>query len=133
MKGNERIVKLLKQAKVFFFATTDSKKPYVRPFNVVMEYENKLYFYTNNHKSSFAQMNTNPNIELCAMLSENRWLRVNGKAVFDSRAEVKTKMFDLNPELKKIYGVDDKIFEVFYLEDMHAKIHSTYEKAETIC
>ena len=50
MKSNSRIVKLLRQAKVFFFATADAAQPNVRPFNTVVEYEGKVYFYTNNHK-----------------------------------------------------------------------------------
>lgn len=133
MKNFDRVVNLLRQAKTFFFATVDDDKPNVRPFNAVVQYNGKVYFYTNNHKHAFNQMQKNRNIELCAMIDDDRWIRVSGKVVFDYSVEAKKAMLDANPELKKIYNENDKIFEVFYLSNLQAKIHSTYQEAETIC
>ncbi len=132
-QANERIVRILKQAGKFYFATLDGDQPNVRPFNAVMEYEDKVYFYTNNHKNAFRQMSASPKIELCAAISDERWIRVNGKVVFDYRTEAKQAMLDANPELKKVYTADDKIFEIFYLSNMSAKIHSLHDSPETIC
>ena len=131
--NNERVLNILRQAKTFFFATVDGDQPNVRPFNAVVMFEDKIYFYTNNHKHAFKQMMTNPRVELCAVISEERWIRVTGKAVFDYRSDVKKAMLDANPELRKIYSEDDKIFEVFYLSNMSAKIHSLNAEPETIC
>ena len=132
-KNNERIVRILRQAKTFFFATVDGDQPRVRPYNAVVEFDDKVYFYTNNHKSAFKQMMDSPKIELCALISEERWIRVSGKIVFDYRPEVKKAMLDANQELKKMYSEDDKIFEVFYLSNMSAAIHSLHERPEVIC
>ena len=131
--NNERIVRILRQAKTFFFATVDGDQPRVRPFNAVVEFEDKVYFYTNNHKSAFKQMMASPKIELCALISEERWIRVSGKIVFDYRPEAKKAMLDANPELRKMYSEDDKIFEVFYLSNLSAQIHSLHESPEVIC
>lgn len=131
--NNERIVRILRQAKTFFFATVDGDQPRVRPYNAVVEFEDKVYFYTNNHKSAFKQMMTTPKIELCAQISEDRWIRVSGKIVFDYRPEAKKAMLDANPELRKMYSEDDKIFEVFYLSNLAAQIHSVHESPEVIC
>lgn len=131
--NNERIVRILRQAKTFFFATVDGDQPRVRPYNAVVEFEEKVYFYTNNHKSAFKQMMESPKIELCAQISEDRWIRVNGKIVFDYRPEAKKAMLDANPELRKMYSEDDKIFEVFYLSNLSAQIHSLHERPEIIC
>lgn len=128
-----RIVKLLNKSKFFFFATTEGKQPRVRPYNAVVEFEGKVYFYTNKRTHAFKQIADNPFIELCAMISEDRWLRVNGKVVYDYRPEVKQAMLDANPELKSMYSVDDKIFEVFYLSNMQATIHSNNIEPEVIC
>ena len=128
-----RVVKILKNAKIFYFSTIDGDQPQVRPYNVVMEYNDKTYFYTNNHTHAYKQMLQNPKIELCASIDEDRWLRVNGKVVFDYDAKVKEKMLEENPTLKKMYSADDKIFEVFYLSNMSAKIHSTHSEPEVIC
>ena len=131
--NNERIVRILRQAKTFFFATVDGDQPRVRPFNAVVEFEDKVYFYTNNHKTAFKQMMNTPKIELCAQISEDRWIRVSGKVVFDYRPEAKRAMIEANPELKKMYSEDDKIFEVFYLSNMAAQIHSLHASPEVIC
>ena len=131
--NNERIVRNLRQAKTFFFATVDGDQPRVRPYNAVVEFEDKVYFYTNNHKSAFKQMMVTPKIELCALISEERWIRVSGKIVFDYRPEAKKAMLDANPELRSMYSEDDKIFYVFYLSNMSATIHSTQTEPEEIC
>lgn len=134
MEINSRVVKLLKNAGTFYFATNDADRPRVRPYNAVMEFEDKVYFYTNNHKTAYAQMQSCPRIELCAMVDDDgsRWLRVSGDVVFDDRVEAKRAMLEENPKLKNIYDENDKIFEVFYLENMIAKIHSLTSAPETI-
>lgn len=130
-----RIANILKNSKNFFFATTDGKRPFVRPFNAVVEFDDKVYFYTNNRTHAFKQIETNPFVELCAMIGEGyeRWLRVSGKVEFDYRPEVKKAMLDANPELRTMYSEDDKIFYVFYLSNMSASIHSQDSATEEIC
>ena len=128
-----RIVNILNQSKIFFFATTEGNQPRVRPYNAAVEFEDKVQFYTNNHTHAFRQIAENPFVELCAMISEDRWLRVSGKVVYDYRPEVKQAMLEAHPELKSMYSVDDKIFEVFYLSNMQATIHSNHMEPEVIC
>lgn len=129
----DRITNILTNSKNFFISTTDGTRPYVRPYNAVVEFEDKLYFYTNNRTRAFKQIETNPFIEICAMIGDDRWLRVNGKVEYDYRPEVKKAMLEANPELKSMYSEDDKIFYVFYLSNMEAKIHSSYSEPEIIC
>ncbi len=130
-----RIATILKNSKNFYFATTDGKRPFVRPFNAVVEFEDKMYFYTNNRTHAFKQMETNPFIEVCAMIGDDdeRWLRVNGKVEYDYRPEVKKAMLDANPSLRSMYSEEDKIFYVFYLSNMSAQIHSVHSEPEVIC
>lgn len=131
----DRITNILKNSKNFFFATTDGKRPYVRPYNAVVQFEDKVYFYTNNRTHAFKQIETNSFVEMCAMIGEgyDRWLRVSGKVEYDYRPEVKKAMLDANPELRSMYTEDDKIFYVFYLSNMSATIHSTHSETEVIC
>ena len=123
----------LKNSKNFSFATTDGKRPYVRPYNAVVEFDDKVYFYTNNRTSAFKEIAMNPFVEICANISDDRWLRVNGKVEFDYRPEVKKAMLDANPELRSMYSEDDKIFHVFYLSNMAAQIHSLHSEPEIVC
>ena len=131
--GVTRIATILKNSNNFFFATTDGKRPFVRPYNAVVEFDDKVYFYTNNRTHAFKQIEVNPFIEVCAMISDDRWLRVNGKVVYDYRPEVKKAMLDANPELRSMYSEDDKIFYVFYLSNMEATIHSLHHEPENVC
>ena len=128
-----RIANILKNSKNFFISTTDGKRPFVRPYNAVVEFDDKVYFYTNNRTHAFKQIETNPFIEICCMIGEDRWLRVNGKVEYDYRPEVKKAMLNANPELRSMYSEDDKIFYVFYLSNMAATIHSLHSEPEVIC
>ena len=73
--GVSRVANILKNSKNFFFATSDGKRPFVRPFNAVVEFDDKVYFYTNNRTHAFKQIEINPFIEVCAMIGEgDTWL-----------------------------------------------------------
>lgn len=128
-----RVANILKNSKNFFFATTDGKRPFVRPYNAVVEYDGRLYFYTNNRTHAYKQIAENPFIEVCAMIGDDRWLRVDGKVVYDYDEKVKKAMLDANPELRSMYSETDKIFHVFYLSNMAARIHSLHHEPENIC
>ena len=132
-KNLERIETILKQAKTFFFATIDGDQARVRPFGAVQEIDDKLYFCTNNHKNVYKNMQENPKIEICAMISDERWIRVSGKAEFVYDVETKIAMLDANPELRKMYNEEDKIFEVFYLSNLAATIYSMVDEPEVVC
>ena len=67
------------------------------------------------------------------MLNDDRWIKISGRVVFDNRVEAKRAMLELNPSLRKNYSENDKIFEVFYLADISAKIHSNYSNIEVVC
>ena len=46
-----RIVNILNQSKPFFFATMDGKFPKVRPYNAVVEFDDKIVFADISHKN----------------------------------------------------------------------------------
>ena len=47
--------------------------------------------------------------------------------------ETKKAMLDANPELRKMYNEEDKIFEIFYLSNLAATIYSMIDEPEVIC
>lgn len=111
------VTKFLLDNKTFYLATMDGDQPRVRPFGAVMEREGRLYFCTNNQKLLYRQLQVNPRLELCACSPDGKWLRLTGKAVFDTSRERKVEMLDACPELKALYNPDDGIYEVFYVEE----------------
>jgi uncharacterized pyridoxamine 5'-phosphate oxidase family protein len=112
----QEVLKFLAESKVFFLATVDGNQPRVRPIGFYMEHGGKLCFCTSNQKDMFKQMKANPQVEFCALV-ERDIMRIAGKAVFVTSAESRQKALETMPALGAKYSVDDKIFEIFALEE----------------
>lgn len=106
----------LKQAGVFFLATSDRGAPRLRPFGFVMIYEGKLWLCTNCKKEVSRQLKENPQLELCACVGTH-WLRLQANAVFSNDLKAKEQVFWEDSSMKNLYTAEDPIFEVFYLKD----------------
>ena len=120
------ILKFINEAKVFYIATTDGVKPKVRPFGLLLEHDGKLYFNTNNQSDVYKQLITKPYFEVCTISAnmEFNWIRLSGKAVFDSNRDVKAKIFEIAPQIKGRYSSPDHPnFEVFYVEEGEATFY----------
>jgi uncharacterized pyridoxamine 5'-phosphate oxidase family protein len=126
------VLDFLNEAKVFFLATVEGDQPRVRPFGFAMEYDGKLCYCTSNQKPVYAQLKANPKAEISASTSDGRWLRISGSVVFCSTREAKTKALEIMPSLRAMYSEEDSIFEIFYLGDADASIHSFRGESKTI-
>jgi uncharacterized pyridoxamine 5'-phosphate oxidase family protein len=126
------VLEFLTNNPTFYIATMDGDQPRVRPFGAVMKYEGRLYFTTNNTKPVFSQLSKNPNVEISTASPKGEWIRLTGKAVIDSRNEVKSAMLEAVPSLKRMYSLDDNIFEVFYLADAVVKFNSFTSAPKTV-
>lgn len=121
----QRTVDFLRDTQIFYIATVDGDQPRVRPFGVVIDLDGKLYFTTGNKKPVYRQLKVNPKCEISATNSKMEWIRLSGKAVFDSNLEAKKKAFELLPSLADIYGSPEgPELEVFYLEDAEVTFRS---------
>ena len=116
----DEVLTFLKDNPVFYLATVEGDIPKVRPFGFVMNFEGKLYFGTSNQKPVFRQLKANPNFEVCTTSKTNEWIRLKGKAVFNTTRQTKQAALDAMPMLKNMYSVDDSIFELFYIADAEA-------------
>lgn len=126
-----KAVKFLKDCGVFYLATTEKDQPRVRPFGAVMEYEGNLYISTNNKKDCFMQMLANPKVEISGTIDQT-WIRICGEVAVDPRREVKAAMLEENPILKRMYSLDDEIFEVLYFTRATATIYNFVGAVEVI-
>ncbi len=127
----ERVVKFLKDAKVYHLATIDGDKPRVRPFGTAHIFEGKVYIQTGKSKDVYKQIMKNPNVELCACTGPE-WLRIEAKLVEDDRLEARESMLDAYPELKAMYSADDGNTVVFYLENATATFSSFTSAPEVV-
>ena len=127
----ERVVQFLKDAEVYYLATTDGDQPRVRPFGTAHIFEGRLYIQTGKVKDVSKQIHANPKVELCAFRN-GEWLRVAGKLVEDDRMEARESMLDAYPTLKGMYAADDGNTEVFYFEDATATFSSFTKAPEVV-
>ena len=118
------VLAFLKECGTFYLATIDGDQPRVRPFGLAMEFDGRLCFCTNNQKEVYKQMQANPNIEISATSKTGQWLRLRGKAVFNTTRASRQAALDTVPSLKSMYSVDDAIFEIFYIDNAIADICS---------
>ena len=127
----QRVVQFLKDAEVYYLATTDGDQPRVRPFGTAHIFEGRLYIQTGKVKDVSKQIHANPKVELCAFRN-GEWLRVAGKLVEDDRMEARESMLDAYPTLKGMYAADDGNTEVFYFEDATATFSSFTKAPEVV-
>jgi uncharacterized pyridoxamine 5'-phosphate oxidase family protein len=127
----ERVVKFLKDAKVYYLATVEGDQPRVRPFGTAHVFEGKLYIQTGKVKEVSKQLHANPKAEICAFM-DGKWLRVAGELIEDERIEAKKSMLDAYPSLRGRYSEDDGNTEVFYFKDATATFSSFSSEPEVI-
>ncbi len=129
----KRVTDFLTANPVFHLATMEGDQPRVRPFGFYMEVDGKLYFATGEQKKIAAQLRANPKFEICACNEKAEWLRLSGKAVFDSKPELIEKAFAILPMLRDIYGnPDGPKAALFYAADAVAVFADMTGKSETV-
>lgn len=119
----ERVCDFLKEAGVYYLATTDGDQPRVRPFGTAHIFEGKLYIQTGKVKPVSAQLAINPKAEICAF-KDGVWLRVACELAEDERVEAKKSMLDAYPSLRGMYDENDGNTQVLYLKNAVATFSS---------
>lgn len=127
----ERVCKFLKDAKVYYLATSEGDKPRVRPFGTAHIFEGKLYIQTGKKKEVSKQILKNSNVEISAM-NGGDWIRISGELAEDDRREARVSMLDAYPELKAMYDADDGNTQVFYFKNAKAVFSSFTKPEETV-
>lgn len=117
------IVQFIKEAGMFFLATSENGQPKQRPFGGVTKLNGRIYSDTNTEKAVYKQMVANPQISICAF-SKGRWLRIEGRAVPDHSRETLEAITNQNPMLKKLWEKEGETFTSLYLADATAELHS---------
>ena len=62
----KEVYEFLKNSGTYYLATMDGDQPRVRPFGTIDIFEDKLYIQTGKIKSVSKQIQSNPNVEICA-------------------------------------------------------------------
>lgn len=126
------VLEFLLENRIVYLATVDGNIPKVRPVGFVTELEGKLYFSTSNQKNVYKQLKANPNFEVSIISQTGDWLRLQGKAVFNTTRQTRQAALDAVPAFSKMYSIDDDIFELFYIEDGVAIFNDTKGSSRTV-
>ena len=119
-----RIHEFIDEAGIFYLATADGDQPKLRPLGAHIDVNGIEYFTVGDFKPVYQQMVKNPKVEIVAFTPKDRkWLRYTGKAVFKDLDDVREKVFEALPHLRKAYSPESgRKMMIFSLEDASAKI-----------
>lgn len=118
----DEVIKFLEENPVFYIATVDGDVPKVRPFGFFMKHNQRLYFGVGDHKETYKQLQKNPKFEISTTSKDNTWLRLSGKAVFETSEETLSKALENNPNLKAMYSKENgPRLATFYIENAKAE------------
>jgi len=121
----KEILEFLQDAGIFYFATADGDQPAVRPFAFFMEFEGKLYFGTSEARNVYKQLQANQKFQIAVVGKDMRWLRITGKAHFDSRPQVFEAAVAAQPQtFAKDRQTPDFLPVFFYVENGEATIYT---------
>lgn len=132
MNNTDKVVQFLKEAKVFYIATVDGDQARVRPFGIAVNIEGKLSICTGSSKKVAHQIKDNPNVEISAMTSDGKYIRITGKLYDNTNPENKKKFFEIAPQLSQIYKGKEDDFAIFSFSKAAAIITDAAWKSETI-
>ncbi len=95
----------IKECGCFFVLTINGDFPAGRPFGAIMEKDGELYISTHDGNQVHSQLRMNGNVQIIAKKEQSReWLRVTGKAEECHGVEMKQRMMDECPVLKKRFS-----------------------------
>ena len=122
----KEVLEFLESAGVYYLATCENNKPYVRPFGTINVFQNKLYIQTGKKKNCYKEIINNPFVEISAFYN-GKWIRLNGELIPDDRVEAKKSMLDKYPNLRGMYNELDDNTIVLYFKEASATIYSFTE------
>ena len=116
MSNSEKAFKFIDEAKVFYLATVEDDKPHVRPLGSHKLIDGKLYFLVGDFKNVYKQLLKNSNCELVASKATGEWMRISGKAIFETDFKKSIEMMNDNKNLKELYEKNGWKAMVFHIE-----------------
>ena len=127
----ERVCKFLKDAGVYYLATTEGDQPRVRPFGTAHIFEGRLYIQTGRVKPCSKQIAANPKVEISAF-HNGTWVRIAGELAEDDRVDARKSMLDAYPNLRAMYDENDGNTQVLYFRNATATFSSFTAAPETV-
>lgn len=122
----QKVIEFLNKYPSGYLATSQYNIPYVRPWGFMFEDKGKFWFLTNNTKEAYKQIQQNPHIEFSTSSPDFfSFVRLSGMVQFSDDMEIKRRMFEHTPMLKKMYQThENPALVAFYIEHGKAMLYS---------
>lgn len=105
----------LKNCGTFFVLTVNGEFPAGRPFGAFIEHNNDLYISTGDMKAVYKQLKNHPQMQIIALKSGTReWIRINGMAEECRDFDIKARMLEECPSLKKHFSTPQALHYVVF-------------------
>ena len=105
----------IRECGYFFLATAVDGKPRLRPMGMIHVQGDHLYIATDRRKSVYADLMSNPSVELaCYNLNTRKWLRISGTMEPDSSVQVLESMLALYPMISQEFIQQDEIHLIIF-------------------
>ncbi len=120
-----KVYQFLRECGCFYVLTVNGDFPAGRPFGAVMEVGEDLYLATHDGNQAHSQLRANGNIQILAMKPGTReWLRTTGKTEECDSLDMKQRMMDDSPILKRHYpSADDEHYLLFRVKVLNSEFH----------
>lgn len=107
--------RFIRECGYFFLATSVDDQPRLRPFGMIHEDGQALYFATDKRKSVYADLQRNSKVEIASFSSDTRkWIRIRGKAEAESSPRVREEMMEMYSNLRRAYTGGDEMYLAVY-------------------
>lgn len=120
-----KIYNFIKECGAFFVLTINDNSPTGRPFGAIMECNNKLYISTSDMKSVYKQLTEHNKVQIVAIKNGTRdWVRVSGVANECIDLNIKQRMLDECPSLKRYFSsADAPHYKLFQIEITNSEFY----------
>lgn len=113
----EEAMDIIADAGFGFFATSDGKKPYVRPMMPYLTEDGELLLAMLGRSRTIPQIKANPNVEICFVDRKMWYARVTGTAAMTEDLAKKKIVFENVPMLRQYFaGPEDPNFHLATIE-----------------
>lgn len=127
----QKVEQFLKDSPVFYLSTIDGDRPKCRPLGLHLLIKDKIYFGVGSFKNVYAQMQINPNVEICVCRGRD-FLRYYGRAIFEPDDRISNIALTASPFLQRIYNeTTGNRLAMFHLEEATAEFYDLMEVRES--
>ncbi|MCK5581127.1 MAG: pyridoxamine 5'-phosphate oxidase family protein [Candidatus Omnitrophica bacterium] len=128
------VIDLIRDAGFGILTTVDGDKPKARPMMPYLDEETgKMLLAILPHSRTIAQIQANPNIELCYIDRQMNFARVSGTAKLSDDKEGREKVWNNIPMLRQYFtGPEDSNFKLIEIETGEIEVMTPQQKEPDI-